>query len=98
TRVSASADGRRAMVDLAPPYAVDDDVARRSRPWRAATIDFCRRQPLGTVGMVMVLVMAVAALSAEWISPYSPTSNDFSAMTEPPSWAHIMGTDQFGRD
>ena len=88
------------MVDLAPPYAptADDDAAQRPRSWRAAIIDFCRRQPLGTVGLVLVLVMAVAGLSAEWIAPYSPTSNDFAAMTEPPSWAHLMGTDQFGRD
>src|SRR2546425_4336418 len=27
-----------------------------------------------------------------------PTSNNFAAMTEAPSWAHLMGTDQFGRD
>jgi peptide/nickel transport system permease protein len=88
------------MVDLAPPYAptADDDVARSSRPWREAIAGFCRRQPLGTVGLVLVLVMAVAGLSAEWIAPYNPTSNDFAVMTEPPSWAHLMGTDQFGRD
>jgi peptide/nickel transport system permease protein len=88
------------MVDLAPPYAptADDDAAQSPRSWRAAIIDFCRRQPLGTVGLVLVLVMAVAGLSAEWIAPYNPTSNDFAAMTEPPSWAHLMGTDQFGRD
>ncbi len=88
------------MVDLAPPYAptADDDVAQSSRSWRAAIIDFCRRQPLGTVGLALVLVMAAAGLSAEWIAPYSPTSNDFAVMTEPPSWAHLMGTDQFGRD
>jgi peptide/nickel transport system permease protein len=48
--------------------------------------------------LVLVVVMAAAGLSAEWIAPYSPTSNDFAAMTEPPSWAHLMGTDQFGRD
>ncbi|HEX9365614.1 MAG TPA: ABC transporter permease, partial [Vicinamibacterales bacterium] len=88
------------MVDLAPPYAptADDDVAQSSRSWRAAIIDFCRRQPLGTVGLALVLVMAAAGLSAEWIAPYNPTSNDFAVMTEPPSWAHLMGTDQFGRD
>ncbi len=88
------------MVDLAPPYAptVDDDAAQSPRSWRAAIIDFCRRQPLGTVGLALVLVMAVAGLSAEWIAPYSPTSNDFAVMTEPPSRAHLMGTDQFGRD
>jgi peptide/nickel transport system permease protein len=59
---------------------------------------FCRRQPLGTFGMVLVVIMAIAGLGAEWITPYSPTANDFSAMTEAPSWAHWLGTDQFGRD
>ena len=87
------------MVDLAPPYAPAVETAAESpRPSRAGIIGFCRRQPLGTVGLVLVMVMAVAGLSAEWIAPYNPTSNDFAAMTDPPSWAHVMGTDQFGRD
>ena len=87
------------MVDLAPPYAPAVETAAESpRPSREGIIGFCRRQPLGTVGLVLVMVMAVAGLSAEWIAPYNPTSNDFAAMTDPPSWAHIMGTDQFGRD
>ena len=87
------------MVDLTPPYAAAVETAAESpRPSREGIIGFCRRQPLGTVGLVLVMVMAVAGLSAEWIAPYNPTSNDFAAMTEPPSWAHLMGTDQFGRD
>jgi peptide/nickel transport system permease protein len=87
------------VVDLAPRYAASAaEAAESSRSWRAAIIRFCRREPLGTVGLVLVLVMALAGLAAEWIAPYSPTSNDFAAMTEPPSWAHLMGTDQFGRD
>ncbi len=45
-----------------------------------------------------MLVIAGGGLSADWIAPYSPTANDFAAMTEPPSWAHLLGTDQFGRD
>jgi len=87
------------MVDVTPHDVPAFDTAAESvRPWHEAIIRFCRRQPLGTVGLVLVLVMAVAGLSAEWIAPYNPTSNDFAAMTEPPSWAHLMGTDQFGRD
>lgn len=87
------------MVDLAPRYAPTLAEATESRrSWRAGIIRFCRREPLGTVGLVLVLVMGVAGLFAEWVAPYSPTANDFAAMTEPPSWAHIMGTDQFGRD
>jgi len=47
---------------------------------------------------VLVLIFGLAGIFAEWIAPYNPTSNDFAAMTEPPSWAHFLGTDQFGRD
>jgi peptide/nickel transport system permease protein len=87
------------MVDVAQPFAPEVlDEAPETAGARSRALDFCRRQPLGTFGLVLVLVMAVAGLGAEWIAPYSPTANDFSAMTEPPSWAHIMGTDQFGRD
>jgi peptide/nickel transport system permease protein len=98
-RASAWADGGSAVVDLAPTYvATAAEASESPRSWRACIIRFCRREPLGTVGLVLVLVMALAGLSAEWIAPYSPTSNDFAVMTEPPSWAHLMGTDQFGRD
>ena len=79
-----------------PVIADDLPEFRRSR-LQTAWI-FCRRQPLGTIGLVIVLIMAVAGLFADWIAPYSPTANDFSAMTEAPSWAHWLGTDQFGRD
>ena len=88
------------MVDLAPSYApaAADTAAESPHPSREGIIGFCRRQPLGTVGLVLVMAMAVAGLGAELIAPYSPTANDFAAMMEPPSWAHLMGTDQFGRD
>ena len=59
---------------------------------------FCARQPMGTLGLALVLIIAVAGLGAEWFAPYSPTANDFAVMTEAPSWAHLLGTDQFGRD
>jgi peptide/nickel transport system permease protein len=84
------------MVDL--PYTAALEHTVDAPPTRSSVLDFCRREPLGTFGLVLVAVMAVAGLGAEWIAPYSPTANDFAAMTEPPSWAHIMGTDQFGRD
>src|SRR5215469_5513880 len=75
-----------------------DYVPKSQRSLLRRVFIFCRRQPLGTFGMVLVVIMAIAGLCAGWIAPYSPTANDFSAMTEPPSWAHWLGTDQFGRD
>jgi peptide/nickel transport system permease protein len=80
-----------------PTVVADTPVTVRRKPWRAIRT-FCQREPLGAFGMAIVIVMAVAGFSAELIAPYSPTSNDYASMTEAPSWAHWLGTDQFGRD
>jgi peptide/nickel transport system permease protein len=72
-------------------------TAKRATQLRRV-LGFLRREPLGTFGLVLVLVMAAAGLGAEVIAPYSPTANDFAAMMEAPSWTHPLGTDQFGRD
>ena len=76
----------------------DDDVLEIHRSFLSNALSFCRHQPLGTFGLVLVIVTLVAGVCAEWIAPYAPTANDFAAMTEPPSWEHLLGTDQFGRD
>ena len=76
---------------------IDDLPDIRPTVWQTA-LKFCKRQPLGTFGLVLVIIIAVTGLSAELIAPYNPTANDFAAMTEAPSWEHWLGTDQFGRD
>src|SRR4051812_49924250 len=75
-----------------------DEQGRTVRGLWGITITFFRRQPVGSIGLVLVLIFGLAGIFAEWIAPYNPTSNDFMAMTEAPSWAHWLGTDQFGRD
>lgn len=76
-----------------------DQAALGLKPtlWKKIT-RFVRREPLGTFGLALVLLMAVTGGLAEVIAPYNPTENDFGAMMEAPSWAHLLGTDQFGRD
>jgi peptide/nickel transport system permease protein len=74
-----------------------ENVATK-RTFLMKSIAFVRRQPLGTLGLVLVLIFALAGVFADWLAPYNPTSNDFAAMTQPPSWAHWLGTDQLGRD
>lgn len=73
------------------------DLAPRRRFWRAVT-EFLRRQPMGVLGLVLVAIIALAGAGADWVAPYNPTANDFDAMIQGPSWAHLFGTDQFGRD
>jgi peptide/nickel transport system permease protein len=38
------------------------------------------------------------ALTAPWISPYDPISQDMNIQHAPPSWAHPFGADSYGRD
>jgi peptide/nickel transport system permease protein len=89
------------MTDLAPtptgPLFADDAYVA-PRGLYSAVAHFVRRQPIGSIGIVIVAVFGLAGLLADVIAPYSPTANDFAAMTEAPSWAHWLGTDQLGRD
>ena len=78
------------------PVFLDNVPSHRSFPVRV--VNFFRRQPVGSIGLFLVLVFGLAGIFADWLAPYNPTSNDFAAMTEPPSWAHWLGTDQLGRD
>jgi peptide/nickel transport system permease protein len=59
---------------------------------------FVRNQPLGSIGLLVVVTMIIAALFAPWISPFDPEENNFDTMLLAPSLTHLLGTDEFGRD
>ncbi len=59
---------------------------------------FARKNPLGTAGALVVIVMIVMAIFANVITKHDPTLNDFGAMLSPPDGEHFLGTDQYGRD
>jgi peptide/nickel transport system permease protein len=59
---------------------------------------FISRRSLGAAGALIIILMALAALLANWLAPYDPLANDFSAMLQAPGWHHWLGTDSFGRD
>ena len=56
------------------------------------------RNKAAMVGLVVIGVMAVAALLAPLIAPYDPTAQNPLLQLQQPSLAHLMGTDEFGRD
>jgi peptide/nickel transport system permease protein len=56
------------------------------------------RQTNARIGAVLIAVAVIAALSAQIGTPYDPLALDFGARLAPPSTAHWLGTDQFGRD
>ncbi len=74
-------------------------LAGKRRPrWLQAALDFARRRPLGAIGAVIILVMAVVGFGAPWVAPFDPLATDYAAMIAPPSLRHWLGTDAYGRD
>lgn len=67
------------------------------RAWRGVW-SFARAKPMGAIGGAVLLIMALVAVFAPWIAPYSPTATNQREALEPPSLQHLFGTDQFGRD
>jgi peptide/nickel transport system permease protein len=81
------------------PVAVAEELpADRRRAWLESVSDFARRRALGAAGAVLILVMAVVAIAAPVLAPYDPLGTDYGSMLAPPSGAHWLGTDAFGRD
>jgi peptide/nickel transport system permease protein len=49
-------------------------------------------------GLLISAIVLVCALAAPLIAPYDPSEQDYLALTDPPSGAHWLGTDDLGRD
>jgi peptide/nickel transport system permease protein len=73
------------------------DDASPSR-WLVSLWRFARRWPLGAAGAVIIVLMIGCAVFAPLIAPYDPLETDFAAQFSPPTPAHWLGTDAFGRD
>jgi peptide/nickel transport system permease protein len=85
-----------AELKAAPRSADPGAPARRSRTlWRA------RRSALSWVGIAIVLLLVGVAILGPYLVPYPQAATsvvDFGAALMPPSSAHLMGTDDAGRD
>lgn len=57
-----------------------------------------RRWRLVVTGGGIVGTLLLVAIFAPWIAPYSPYDLDVAQMLKGPSAAHLLGTDELGRD
>lgn len=92
TPSSNAAVGAESVVVLDPKDHTPANANRR-RFIRA----FMRNQ-IAVVGLVIVILMILAALFAEQIAPYEPNATNAAARLSAPSVEHFLGTDHFGRD
>ena len=56
------------------------------------------QHPGGMAGWIVTLCFFAAALFAPMLSPYDPLAQNLDERLQPPSRAHLLGTDDFGRD
>jgi peptide/nickel transport system permease protein len=55
-------------------------------------------EPLGMAGFIILAILVAVAVLAPLIAPYDPSAQMLANALQPPSWAHLAGTDEFGRD
>jgi len=65
--------------------------------WKDAWLRL-RKNHLAVFGLVTLVLFIVIALLTPWIAPYSYQAQNLELGASPPSAAHWLGTDIFGRD
>ncbi len=91
-----------AVVAVAPPVATSlgapQVLGERLSPRRAAVRRFLRHRP-AIAGIVILAIIILLAVFAPLLTPWPPNWVDFEAgARQPPSAAHVLGTDVSSRD
>lgn len=86
------------LTDRRPAIASPDDwilpkVSRTHRIWRIV-----RDNPLGMIGLAIVAVLVLVAISAPYTAPYPPDGLLVGPKLMDPTMKHPFGTDDLGRD
>ena len=90
--------------------AVLEDAAKAQEEEQAATgkvraqsywqvsWNIFKRNKLGMICLGIVLALAIIAILAPVIAPYSYKDQNLSIQNQNPTFAHLLGTDEYGRD
>jgi len=57
-----------------------------------------RRNRSAVAGLVVVAILVLSAVFAPWLAPYDPYRVNLDNRLQPPGGAHLLGTDELGRD
>ncbi len=71
---------------------------KKHSAWAEFFIRLVKEKPLGTLGGVIVLMMLIAAITADWIAPYPYQEIHVIDSLQAPGAEHLLGTDSLGRD
>jgi len=65
---------------------------------RAIALRQFRRSWVGQIGAALVVLFLIVTALAPLLAPYDPIATDFANVLSPPTRAHLLGTDDIGRD
>lgn len=68
------------------------------KPLRNTTFGRLLRHRSGMLGLVIVIFYLFIAITAAWVSPFSPIEMHTKDRLQPPGSTYLLGTDEFGRD
>lgn len=57
-----------------------------------------RRDPRAALSLSYLALLVLLSIAAPYIAPYAPTAQDADSLLSDPSAAHLLGTDDLGRD
>lgn len=92
--------GASPPADHADPSGADRSARSSESQWALAWRAF-RRHRQAMLGLGLVLILGLAALLTPYLAPFDPAAQGTDIVAtrfQPPSAAHLMGTDRFGRD
>lgn len=69
----------------------------KDRLWYLTLRQFLRHK-MAVFGLLIMVVMVFCVFFAHIIMPFDAEEPDLFNMVAPPSWQHLMGTDELGRD
>lgn len=82
------------MTDMAlprPTAPAEPSATRKFFRWLASDLR-------AALALAVLIGLVIVAVGAPWIAPYAPTAQDVNNMLAPPTGAHLLGTDDLGRD
>lgn len=57
-----------------------------------------KKQRVAVASLAFIILLVLVAIFAKYVAPYDPSQPDYNAVLQGPSWAHLAGTDAYGRD
>ncbi len=69
-----------------------------SESFTSQTLHYLLKNRLAVIGGILVLLVFIVSIFAPFFSPYNPSTIDIKHILAGPSFQHLFGTDDLGRD